>query len=206
MGDHDQQDVHKLELRITALEMRIKYGIGAILLVATVLAGFVGYTSLVDVREMIQEELEKSASGNLAKEIATLREQAVTDASAVRAARREACAEPSSVDSYGFCIFHRNPGRYTLNFGAATAACRAEGARLCTLAEVERAHQKKAEWCSWGWVSKRDDKDTGAWSSKTGTIAFPMQSTKSGCGKAGVNVEAKPKVGPGSYWGANCCM
>ena len=67
------------------------------------------------------------------------------------------------------------PGGYDYKYSQAEGVCRQYGASVATSAQLSNAQSLGAEWCSAGWVS---DSLTGK---------FPMQSSKPGCGDAGVN-------------------
>lgn len=100
-------------------------------------------------------------------------------------------------DTYGQCIFFRpaSGGPYLYTFRAAADACKAEGARLCSYAEVSAAQAAGLEVCAFGWFADRSS-DTIA------RRGYPMQTTIAGCGTAGVNVQ---DVAMTTLSGAWCC-
>jgi hypothetical protein len=205
MGEGDDGRVHALELRLHALESRIKYGLWAILFVAAAL----GLTTVKTIYELlagIGRRIREVLEGDVGEQLAALRAGAEADAGAIRGALAELCADPDAVERHGFCIFHLNPGHYTLDHGAAEALCAANGARLCRLDELAQAQPAGAQWCSWGWVSARSARDSGS-ADRDGIQTCPMQSTdRPGCGAALLMERRKPKTGPDSDAGANCCI
>ena len=110
---------------------------------------------------------------------------------------RDACPDTTARAKLGFCIWVEDAGApgYNDTYKSAAAACLAKGARLCTLAEVSAAHAAGGEWCNWGWVADRT-------SDTQGIIAFPMQTTKPGCGTAGLMTQSQPFT---ALYNANCC-
>ena len=104
------------------------------------------------------------------------------------------CPSASAPPMLGFCVWHI--GGYNKTFTQAAAACREQGGRLCTLAEVSAAQAAGAQWCSMGWTADRT-------SNSAGYAAYPMQTASSGCG-------SQVGIMTGNYsfstaWGANCC-
>lgn len=109
-------------------------------------------------------------------------------------ASADTCPSPSAPPTLGFCIWH--VGGYDKTFLQAAAACRAQGGRLCTRAEVSAAQAGGAQWCSWGWTADRVDNSTGY-------ISFPMQTASGGCcNLVGV---CETTTAMSSAYGANCC-
>lgn len=106
----------------------------------------------------------------------------------------DSCPNPAAPPQFGFCIWH--VGGYNKTFLQAAAACRAQGGRLCTRAEVSAAQAAGAQWCSWGWNADRVDNSTGY-------ISFPMQVASGGCGNVVGVYETTTSMG--SAYGANCC-
>jgi hypothetical protein len=197
------EKVHALELRLQAAESR--HNTLKSLLVGALsflrLGRMAGWYNLY--QRMLDEAQETRAEIALS-ELEAFKAEAARDVSAIKAQLETVCDDPDAVDKYGFCIFHANPGRYSLTYGAAAAYCAARGARLCTLAEVSDAQSKGAEWCSWGWV---EDMTRGASNFDTrGTMAFPMQSARDGCGqKSGIITRTNINVLQNNA-GANCCI
>ncbi|KPA09414.1 proteoglycan versican [Candidatus Magnetomorum sp. HK-1] len=105
--------------------------------------------------------------------------------------------KPKSVESYGFCIWHI--GGYNKNFTEAANACRSQGGRLCTTAELSAAQANGAEWCSWGWVADRNKEH---FAQSKANIAFPMQSIRQGCGNSLLPILTESVS---KKFGANCC-
>jgi hypothetical protein len=67
------------------------------------------------------------------------------------------------------------PGGYDYKYSQAEGVCSRYGASVATSAQLSNAQSLGAEWCSAGWVSD------------SLTAQYPMQSSKPGCGDAGVN-------------------
>lgn len=104
------------------------------------------------------------------------------------------CPDPNAVANYGFCIWHISG--YTKTFTQAAAACRAQGARLCTRAELSAAQAAGAQWCSNGWLADRSNNTTAY-------QGYPMQSPVAGCGSTvGVIENLAPMT---DVIAANCC-
>ncbi|HEY4106822.1 MAG TPA: hypothetical protein VGM44_23135 [Polyangiaceae bacterium] len=113
---------------------------------------------------------------------------AATGALNVRIAALESqlsCPDATAPGKYGFCIWEIGNAAYTYTFQTAATACAAQGARLCTVAELSAAQAAGAQWCDFGWVADRVDNGNGY-------RAYPMQQTLAGCGSAGVNLFQSP--------------
>ena len=52
-------------------------------------------------------------------------------------------------------VFWLHKGRYTLTFEQAKAACKSEGARLATLAELTAAWKDGMNQCNCGWTTDK---------------------------------------------------
>ena len=50
-------------------------------------------------------------------------------------------------------VFHLKDNKYT--YDNAKAVCKAYGARLANLEDLQKAHKDGAEWCSYGWSDKQ---------------------------------------------------
>lgn len=195
--------VHSLELRMQAAENRHS-SLKGILIGALIFLGLGGAAGWYNLYQRTLQEAQLARVEAALTKIDNLAVQAQTDATRIKSAIKDVCADPKWVDKTGQCIFHANPGRYALNYGAAAAYCTAKGARLCTRAELNAAQQKGAEWCSWGWVADLSRGDSNF--DMRGQMAFPMQSGRSGCGnKAGVIERLNIHVLEGNA-GANCCI
>ncbi len=200
----DRQKDHDIELRIHTLETRFSHWrnfvIGAAL--------FLGLGSAYGIWELYNRTLDTAEIEVIkaAKDrIKTIRNEAEVDAAAIKDALRTACHDPESVKKFGRCIFHLNPGRYGLDYGAATALCAAYGAKLCTMPEMQAAQENGAQWCSWGWVQELTNGGGGNFDMR-GSMAFPMQITHEDCGgRAGLITRSNIHVLNGNA-GANCCM
>ena len=200
---NDTEKGHKLELRIQALESRFSLWRSVAICVIVFLGLGTAY-GIWDLYQRVLDEAKHAVFVEAKDRIETLVAEAEIDAAAVKSAVKSACHDPTSVEKFGRCIFHLNPGRYGLDYGAATALCAAHGAELCTMDEVLAAQKKGAEWCSWGWV--KELKNVGSNFNMRGSMAFPMQSVKPGCGdKAGLMTRGNIHVLEGNA-GANCCI
>ena len=109
------------------------------------------------------------------------------------------CPSQSSVEKFGICIWHI--GSYNKNFYEAANACKSQGGRLCTHAEVSAAQSAGAEWCSWGWVADRSNDNSDQ--AKFAKVTFPMQKIRpTGCGNSLLPTMLQPIE---KKFGANCC-
>lgn len=99
---------------------------------------------------------------------------------------------------FGQCIFYlpRTQPAYSLTYRAAANACRAERARLCTIAEVSAAQAAGMENCAFGWFADRSDANSTAY------YGYPMVNVIGGCGSPGLNLGTNAM---GVTWGAYCC-
>lgn len=106
-------------------------------------------------------------------------------------------ASAQHVPSDGKEVFNVSDNIYT--YDDAKGVCSALGARLATYEEVEKAYNKGAEWCNYGW-------------SEGGMALFPTQKktwdalqtspeTSNACGRPGINGGVMDK---GIRFGANC--
>lgn len=104
----------------------------------------------------------------------------------------------NSRTTWGQCIFFRpaTGAPYIYNLRGAANACKAEGARLCLIAEVQAAWAAGFEYCAYGWMA--DGANVGS-----GNAGFPMQTASSGCGGVGVNLTGS--VVSSNAYGAWCC-
>ena len=91
------------------------------------------------------------------------------------------------------------PGNY-YGYNDASALCQAYGARLATYSEVEKAYNKGAEWCNYGW----SDGQMALFPTqqKTYDELQKIEGHENDCGRPGVNggYIANPRV----QFGANC--
>jgi hypothetical protein len=100
----------------------------------------------------------------------------------------------------GMCIFLRqatppNFNPYSYTYSQAAAACKLDGARLCTFAEMSAVQAAGLGNCTLGWLSDRAN-DTTAYS------GYPNQSTSVACGAAGFRSQAEAMTTLRSAW---CC-
>ena len=91
------------------------------------------------------------------------------------------------------------PGNY-YGYNDASALCQAYGARLATYSEVEKAYNKGAEWCNYGW----SDGQMALFPTqqKTYDELQKIEGHENDCGRPGINggYIANPRV----QFGANC--
>jgi len=106
------------------------------------------------------------------------------------------CPDANAPKKYEACIWIE--GGLDKTYYEAENLCASKGGRLCTAEEVKAAQVKGAEWCNWGWCADVDPNNANR-----ALIAYPMQSAKQGCGKAGFNSSFAVKDIHG--YGANCC-
>jgi hypothetical protein len=100
----------------------------------------------------------------------------------------------------GMCIFFKqapppNSVQYSLNYNQAAAACKADGARLCTVGEMSAAQAAGLNWCAYGWLA---DRTTDA----TAYSGYPNQTASVSCGAAGMRFLAEAMT---TLRGAWCC-
>ena len=191
----NDERAHRMELRLQKLESRITYGGAAILAIAAVF-GLTGIKTITDVKgklanardEIMNEELVKTTE-RLSSEVTGFHKSAAEDAAAIQAERSALCPDPDALAAYGQCIYHwRAPGgHYALNYGAAEAACGAQGARLCEKAEVKAAYETGFSECAYGWVQdleKTASEDEDPTYDRTGTLILAITEERSGSGCA----------------------
>ncbi|MEE4189165.1 MAG: hypothetical protein V2I76_12045 [Roseobacter sp.] len=194
------KDIHVIELRLQKLESRITYGGAAVIAIAAVF-GFTGIKTISDAQTALEVEISEISEGQIASELTALleaeqlkasqaealRSEAADHVAAIRSERAEFCPDGTAIEAYGQCIFTATArgGHYTMNYGSANAACVAEGAKLCTIAEVRRAHAKGFSICAYGWVADLV-REPGPSSDRTynwsGTLALPISPDKGGSG------------------------
>jgi hypothetical protein len=140
--------------------------------------------AITSVPYALQAGSAAAASGALDTRIAALEKQL-------------SCPDATAPGKYGFCIFEVGGGAYTYTYQAAAATCAAQGARLCTLAELSAAQAAGAQWCDYGWVADRVD-------NANGYRAYPMQQALGGgCGNAIGVLQFETVFTAGAD--ANCC-
>jgi hypothetical protein len=204
LSEESTQRLHTLELRLHAIESRLGFWRGLVIAAIAFLGVSTG-AGLWTLYNRTLDEADRAIFEQARATVQSLRQQAEADALAVRAALASACHDPTWVEKTGRCIYPvMLNGHYTLNYGSAAAICAAQGARLCTLAEVRDAHAKGAQWCAYGWVADTERPGSGV-KAVTGTVAYPHQTGGRGCGEAGVNVLSSRDILT-ENWGANCCL
>ena len=128
-----------------------------------------------------------------------------TGALNTRIAALESCpGDATAPGKWGFCLWLDSNGlpassaNYNFNFGQAAGLCKAKGARLCTLGEMNAAQAAGFNSCAYGWVADRPLNDFA-----NGYRVVPL-STTAGCGfNVGVNAELYPIAGNQAF--AYCC-
>lgn len=204
MSEDPTHRLHAMELRLHSIESRLGFWRGLVI-AAIAFLGISTGAGLWTLYNRTLDEADRAVFEQARQTIEALRQQAEGDAAAVRAALASACHDPRWVERTGRCIYPVMPnGHYTLNYGAAAAICAAQGARLCTLAELRDAHAKGAQWCAYGWVAETE-RAGGEVTDVTGTVAYPHQTGGTGCGNAGLNVLSSIDIVT-ENWGANCCL
>jgi len=101
------------------------------------------------------------------------------------------CPNATARASWGFCFYKRAGG----TFFQAAAGCKADGARLCTFAELSVAHAVGYNDCDYTWMADRTN-------STTAYTGYPLQTSSAGCGTAGVVSRTEPMS---ASHGAYCC-
>jgi len=193
----------ELKERLVKLELTIAFwrkfiGATIIFLGAGTIAG------IIDLYDRTLDRAQIAIIQNAVNEIEGILKKAQSHAAEIKSILAEECYDARWIDATGRCIYAFLPeGRYTLNYGSAVAACTAQGARLCSLAEVKEAYNKGAEWCAWTWVADlsvgnnvRDVK---------GTVVYPYQKQVERGFVAGFNESSGQNIM--SYnAGAACCI
>lgn len=88
-------------------------------------------------------------------------------------------------------VYVYDVGRYGIPFYAAVALAKSMGAELATYDQLVDAYKAGAEWCHYAWVN------TGTPDAPKLESMFPMQTTKHGCGRRGLNKHSKRPASSG---------
>ena len=95
-------------------------------------------------------------------------------------------------------VFHLKNNKYT--YENAKAVCKAYGARLANLEDIQKAHKDGAEWCSYGWSDKQHayfPTQKKTWDKLQG-----IKGHEQDCGRPGIN---GGYIGnPNVTFGVNC--
>ncbi|WP_092428777.1 hypothetical protein [Alloyangia pacifica] len=194
--------IHSLELKTQSIEDKFKGWRTSILAIIAFLGAGTAL-GIYDLYGRALDEVQLGVAKAAASEISTLRDTAELNAAAINSALIKSCFDKRFTEKTEMCIFQILPeGKYTLNYGAASASCAARGARLCTLNELTSAYEKGIEQCAWGWVS--DVEVHASVTDLTGTVAYPMQVERQGC-LQGMNVQNGQNLATVTR-GAWCCM
>lgn len=95
-------------------------------------------------------------------------------------------------------VFHIAENEY--NYEDAKAVCKAHNSRLATYNEVEKAYQKGAEWCSYGW--SEDQLALFPTQKSTYKKLSKIKGHRNDCGRPGVNGGYVRNIN--AKFGANC--
>jgi hypothetical protein len=85
-------------------------------------------------------------------------------------------------------------GHYVMTPKTARQACKDLNSQLCSFKELQVALEEGIQWCALGFVS-----DKGS------SLYYPMQETKKGCGRKGMNGPRKKSYGGEGKGNAWCC-
>mgnify|MGYP006075234923 FL=1 len=95
-------------------------------------------------------------------------------------------------------VFHVSDNKY--KFNNAKAVCKAYGARLASIEEIQKAHDGGAEWCGYGW--SQDQLALYPTQTKTWKHLQTIKGHEHDCGRPGINGGF---IGnPNAKFGANC--
>ena len=94
---------------------------------------------------------------------------------------------------YGVCYVAQTSYSYT--FAQSAVACKNLGMKLCNLSDLHQIQANGVEYCSWTWIADYED-------STNGKMAYPMVTSKTGCGGVGINVTSMSKA---NSFGYICC-